>query len=388
MFLAALAPVIAAGTAVPDVQELTLALAPLLSLSAWSGAAAAPLMREQRFALLAARALVGQPLALAFALALARAGAGAWAMIASQAVLTLTTATLLLLRGGPFPPFALHRGILAELWRFAGPQIASITVLAGRYRIFMLALGLVAAPSVVALSHMGFRLLDGAMIVVYQSGFRIGLPRLAPAHAAGDRERMAEVFGSLAELQALVATPIAVGIALVAPDMVAVMLGPAWAGAAEVTRVVALAVVPGFLLGDAVTLLVALGRTKANLAAQLVALVLPVSLVLLVRPETPRGVAFCAVGFWLAVAVPLSAMALRAVRRPVTWLLGRTLPALAAAAAMGASVLAVRAAVEMTPGVGLLVSVLVGAAVYLAVAAALLRFRMPAALRVQRSPAA
>jgi O-antigen/teichoic acid export membrane protein len=198
LLLAGLAPLIASGAGLPEVQALTLALAPLLPLSAWCGFASAGLMREQRFALLAMRALLGQPLALLAGLTLARMEVGAWAMIASQATTTLITASLLRLRGGPTPQLTLDRAALSELWRVAGPLIASIVVLVGRYRVFMLALGLVTVPSVVALSHVAFRLIDGALVVVYQSSFRIGLPRLAPAHASGDRGDCRAIGGQAA----------------------------------------------------------------------------------------------------------------------------------------------------------------------------------------------
>ena len=74
--LALLAPVIAHAADAPEVRPLILALAALLPFSAFSGASAGLVLRDQRYRLLALRALLGQPLALAAGLLLAVGGYG------------------------------------------------------------------------------------------------------------------------------------------------------------------------------------------------------------------------------------------------------------------------------------------------------------------------
>jgi hypothetical protein len=59
--LVAVSPLLAAVSDAPDVAALTCALAPLLPLSAWSGAMAGVALRQHRFGLLAARALSASP---------------------------------------------------------------------------------------------------------------------------------------------------------------------------------------------------------------------------------------------------------------------------------------------------------------------------------------
>jgi O-antigen/teichoic acid export membrane protein len=91
------------------------------------------------------RALIGLPLALAIGLWLAGHGYGAWAMVAAQVAGTVLTFVLLLAFGRlPLRPL-LERPALAELWPVAGPQVLAISVMAGRYRVFLLGLGMFAS---------------------------------------------------------------------------------------------------------------------------------------------------------------------------------------------------------------------------------------------------
>jgi O-antigen/teichoic acid export membrane protein len=83
----------------------------------------------------------------------------------------------------------------------------------------------VAGVFLLAVSHLAFRMLDAAVMVVAHTTGRIALPRLCALQTV--RDVQAEAFGDLAQLQALLGMPLVVGIALTAPDLVAVVLGPA-----------------------------------------------------------------------------------------------------------------------------------------------------------------
>ena len=99
---------------------------------------------------------------------------------------------------------------------------AGVAVNVGRYRVFLPALGLAVPQASLAVSHFAFRLVDAALGVVWQCAGRLAMPRLCALQ--GDREAMAEAYGDIAQLQALLGLPVCAGIALVAPDLVAVLL--------------------------------------------------------------------------------------------------------------------------------------------------------------------
>ena len=478
LVLAASGTLLAGWTGVPLVAALCLALAPLLPLSAFAGAASGPVLREQRFAVLACRVLIGQPLALGVGLWMAATGWGAWAMIGNQAAATLTAFLVLLLAGrlplrppatraalaelwpvalpqmaaimvmmGRYRLFLLALGLiaseavlacrvligqplalgvglwmaatgwgawamignqaaatltaflvlllagrlplrppvtraaLAELWPVAVPQMAAIMVMMGRYRLFLLALGLIASEAVLAVSHFAFRMLDAAVMVVAQTTGRIALPRLCALQ--GDRDAQAEAFGDLAQLQALLGMPLAAGIALTAPDLVAVVLGPAWAGAGQAAQIVGCAALFGFIHGEPFSLFVARGRARWNLIINAVALAVPLVALLLLQPTTPSEAAFAWAAQSLLLPPLFTWLVLREMRRPLSWLLARIAPAIVATAAMAAVVVTMQQALGLGPAAELAASAATGLATYTIAAFALLRGRPPRALRRQ-----
>lgn len=383
--LALLAPAIAALVEAPEVLPLILALAALLPFSAWSGAVSGLVLRQARYRLLAMRALLGLPLGLVAGLAAARAGLGPWAMVAQQAAATLTVFLLLLAlaRQGLRPHLSVRA--LAALWPVAAPQVLSVVVQAGRYRLFLLALGMLAAEAVVAVCNVAFRLVDSALAVVWGSTGRIALPRFSALQH--DRAALAEAYGDVAELQALIGMPLAAGVALTAPELVHALLGPAWAPAAEAARVVGWAAVFSFAWGEAGLLFVALGKARRNLAAAVATLAVPLFTLLSAQPETPVGVAWCWAAGSFVVGPAMALLALREIGRSVPWLLRRIAPALAATGTMAAAVLTLRAELPLPPLAGLTSEALAGAAVFALVAWLALGRRAPRALRPAPMPA-
>lgn len=378
--LALLAPVIASASEAPEVRNLILALAALLPFSAFSGASAGLVLRAERYRLLALRAMLGQPLALVAGLLVAMEGYGAWALIAQQAATTAVTFALMLAFGRHLLRPAIAGRALADLWTVAGPQILSVIVTAGRYRLFVLALGVVATETVVAVCNVAFRLLDSALNIVWGSMSRLSIPRLSALQ--NKPSGLAETYGNLAQLQALMGMPIAAGIALTAPDLIRALLGPAWLEAADATSLVGWVAVLSFSWGDPGSLFLARGKTKRNLMLSLVALAVPLITLLVARPATTFGVAMCWASSTIATAPWVVWLALSELKRSPLWLLGRIAPALAATAAMAAAVVLVQTTVarDLTPLARLAGSMVVGASVFAAVAWVALGRRPPRGL--------
>ncbi len=377
--LAGSAPSLGFLTGQPAILPLVLVLAPLLPLSAYSGAAAGLATRDQRFRLLAGRVLLAQPLALLAGLSAAAGGLGAWAMVINQAAATMLVFALLLGIGRmPLRP-ALDKAALRDLWPVAGPQIAALALMLGRYRIFLLALGALVAEAVLAHAHFAFRLLDAALSMTWQATTRIALPRLCALQH--DRDALARCYGETAQLQALLGLPVSVGVALVAHDLVLGLLGPAWDGTAEAARVAGLGAAFTFLHGNHFSLFLALGRPGWNLRVAVAELAVPLLALALMRPTTAEAAALA----WAvqhAVVVPVAAsLVLRELRRSPLWLLRHAVPALLGLAAMVPAVLLVQGAMaEAAPLPRLLAAAAAGAIAYAAAAWLALGRRRPAAL--------
>jgi O-antigen/teichoic acid export membrane protein len=378
LVLALGAPLLASASQAPDVAPLALALAPLLPLSAFAGCASGLVLRQSRFMLLSARVLVGQPLALGVGLGLAATGHGAWAMVGNQVVATIVAFLLMATLGRFAARPVLDRAAVAGLWPVAGPQVLAVFVMVGRYRLFLLALGLVTTEAVLAVCHFAFRMLDAALVMVWQATSRIAMPRLCGLQ--GDDHAQAEAFGDLAQLQALLGMPLAAGIALTAPDLVQALLGPAWTQTAHAAQIVGLTAVFTFIHGDTTSLFVARGKAKRNVAVATAATVIPLAALAIFQPDTPSGVALVWASQALIMPPVLTVLALREVNRPVTWLLARIAPALVATGALGATVIALELVLHVSALTELIVAAVLGSAVYVAVAWMMLRGRLPRAL--------
>jgi O-antigen/teichoic acid export membrane protein len=378
--LVAAAPLLAGLLGVAALQPMVQVLALLLPISAAAGLLSALALRGQRFRLLALRVLLCQPLAIGIGILVAVAGGGAWAMVAQQAIATLAVCVLLALGSGWWPKLVLERQALAELWPVAGPQILALLIYSGRYRIFIVGLGLLVAEAVVAVTHVAFRLLDVAMAAVTNATTRLAMPRLAALQH--EPLALAEAYGDLAQLQALVGLPVAVGLAIVAPQLILLLMGEQWGAAGEPARWVALGAIPVFLVGPAAALFLALGRTTLNLVLQALAFAVPLLLLFVIRPRDPAGAAMCWVGGSLAVAPVQAVLVLRAARRGPLWLAERLAAPVVATLAMACiAEVALRAAGPAGPLPSLLAAAVPGALVYVLVATLALGRQWPRALK-------
>ena len=371
--------VIGRTTGHAQIPVLTAVLAPLLPLSAFSGVGSGLVLRDQRYRLLALRVFIGQPVGLAMGLLVAWHSGGAWAMIALQGGNTLSVCLLLLLsRSTPTRP-RLDREALRDLWSVAGPQLVAVVMLAGRYRVFIIVLGMITSGSVVAICNVGFRLLDAVLSVVSGSTLRITLPRLSALQ--DDPVGFAEAYGETAQFQALLGWPIAAGVALTAGHLISGLMGPQWAGAAAGTRITACASMIAYTYGDAGSMWVAINKTRINLVTSVLAFVTPIIGLLLLQPQTPSSAALC----WGATALVLApinmALVTRRLRCSPFWLMARLWPAGIATAAMSLAVLAEAPLLPAQPLLALLCQAGLGAAVFALVAWLALGRSLPRALK-------
>ncbi len=208
-------------------------------------------------------------------------------MVINQAVATAVVFLLFVTAGGlPLRP-ALDGTALRQLWPVAGPQLAAVVLMVGKYRIFLLSLGILLAETALAHANVAFRMLDAALVVVWSTVTRIAMPRLCALQH--DRAALARCYGEMAQLPPLIGLPIALGVALVVEDLVAALLGPAWAGTAEAAQVAAIAARLTFLHGDQFALFIALGQARWNTLAAVANFATPLLALVVLRPETPAA---------------------------------------------------------------------------------------------------
>lgn len=209
--------------------------------------------------------------------------------------------------------------------------------------------------------------------------------RVTPAVFAAvqrDAAALRRYLAGLTEGLALVTLPACVGLALVAGDLVPVLLGDAWASAVTPLRLLALYAAVRSLVTLAPQLLVVTGRSGLNLAfSALAAVVLPLVFVVASRWGTTGVALGWLVGYPLIAVPTVVRSALNSVGMSWTELGRAVRPAALAALAMTLVVLGVAQLVPgaWSPVARLLVEAAAGAAAY-AAAVALLHGRRIATL--------
>lgn len=218
----------------------------------------------------------------------------------------------------------------------------------------------------------------------------LAIDRVIGPHAAGVGTiavaafLIVEVFGAVLFPDALVQLPRPARRHSDSAVMAAVLLGPAWAGTAGATRVVALSAMALVLHGNHSSLFVAVGKARRSLQIAVAFLTVPLVALAVVRPATPLEAAFVWSAQCLFVPPVLAWVVLRELKRPVRWLARKVAPAAAAAATataiMALVVLLLHGATAAPPLLRLATAACGGVLFYAAAAWLALGRRLPRAL--------
>ena len=328
----------------------------------------AVLQRRMQYRSLSLRPLFGALVSGPIAVVMAYKGMGVWSLVAQQLGASAAGAAALYYAGGFRPKLVFSWRRFKEIWSFGGPLLLARffeyavrntdNLLVGRY------LGSVA---------LGFYSL--AYIVFLVPVIDIGFPMTAVMFSTlsrmqDDVTRLKQSFLMATRYITMIALPMMVGLAVVAPLMVEVVFGPQWLPSASVMSILALAGFLRLMVSLGPSALQAAGRTDLHMRWALLALVLYLPAFAVGLRWGITGVAF---GYLAATAVLL----------PIQWgfvakvmglsvgdLWAAAFPSAAGCAVMAAAVLSARLALEgmAVPKIGAFaVLVTLGVAVYAAV---------------------
>jgi O-antigen/teichoic acid export membrane protein len=356
-------------------RDMSLLLALPLPLVGAGGAIQGRLTRARDYRTLAGRAVIGQGCGTLVGIAAALAGGGAWALVLQQAVTSAAGALSLLLRAKWRPPLVFAWQPVRELLRFGLPLTVSTLTQHGRYRVFALLIGGIAGAAALGEVHMAFRLVDTVRDLGSTALWRLMLPGMC------ERQRdlpalLGHVDRSLA-LSGLLLFPLSGALLVTIQPLVSLLLGPAWAPSGEAALPLVSLMAWVFLAFPAGVALVARGKPRYALIANLAGSAVTLLLVAVLRPATPQHAALVWLAGYLAVIPYILAMSGHTLRVAPWRPLRAGIPSLALA------MLATAAAWLLPPLVGAPASPvavialrgLIGGAIYLPGAALLLRAR-------------
>lgn len=290
-----LAPAVAAYYRQPLIGELLRAQVLLYLATPFVALPQALLSRGMAFAAQAKANVAAALLAAATALALALAGWGVWTLVWAPVVLFAARgAGLTIAAGGPVRPSFDPRGASALL-RYGG------LVAAGQFCWLVWTQADVAIAGRTLSPHL-LGIYSTSLFLVQIFASKIVPPLNEVAFAAYARLQdepgaVARAFLKLARLVSALGLPFALGMAAAAEPLVAVALGPQWAEAAPVVRLLALAMPCYLVLVLLAPATDALGRPGLSTRNNAVAALLVPPLVLVAAPWGALALA----AMWLAV---------------------------------------------------------------------------------------
>jgi O-antigen/teichoic acid export membrane protein len=197
----------------------------------------------------------------------------------------LLAALVLMCIAGWRPRLVCRWQAILSLLRTGLPLTASTLLQIGRYRIFAILIGGTAGSTALGQIHVAFRLADTVREIAFTALWRLMLPILSEHQH--DRGALLRHVDRLLRLASTAMMPLCGGLAVALVPVTTLVLGPAWreAGAAA-EPLVALTALLALMFPSGVAL-VAVGRARLLVYANLAGLVATMGFVLVFRPTTP-----------------------------------------------------------------------------------------------------
>jgi len=347
----------------PDLTRVLQVMAPFPLMTALSLIQQAQLKRDFRFGALALRHVVSAAAGAVLGVAMAAFGYGVWSLVA-QMQFGAVVAILILWRASPWRPrlsFSLRH--FRELARFGSAVFAYGVAWMLTNQVDRILLGRIAGAGPLGLYTVAQRLVSivGEVMVLGLQG--IVVPVFS--RVQNDHEALKRGLFTAHRLLAFLAFPAFAGVALVARELVPLLLGPKWIEAVPIVRAAAaasLVYAMGFFLSDVLT---ALGRPGRKLALILFQATLSIAAVLAVIRLGPAAVALAMAGAAFATYIVNALMLRRLIGLDLVAYHRQSLVAALSTGAMAAAVWASSFPLADAPLiVAAAVKIALGAAVY------------------------
>ncbi len=220
-------------------------LAPVLSwlsvsfiLNALSTTQLAILQRKLAFKSLAARSLIATTVGGIVGISMAFAGFGVWSLVAQELARGLAAAIVLWGASDWRPSFNVSKKHYKELFSFGVSVVGNNTlnVLVRRSDDFLI--GYFLGPTLLGYYTVGYRLLIIIIRLVTAITTTVAFPTFS--RLQHNPERMRRAFYNVTQYTSLLAFPIFIGMAALAPELVPALFGEKWAPSIPVMQVLAM----------------------------------------------------------------------------------------------------------------------------------------------------
>ncbi|MHC8407489.1 oligosaccharide flippase family protein [Pseudomonas sp. TMB3-21] len=261
----------------PELQWMTAVASVKILFTMMARVYVVQMRRSGNFKMLATRTLLGKVLGGVGGIAVALWGFGAWAVIA-QALIMEFVSVIVLMRGEPRRiGFHIDTRFLRETLRAGTPVAINVLSSQTLQRGVNVVLGITAGASAVGMFNLAMRIIDLPRTAIYNGLMSYALP--AFARRSADSSRLIGLISDSTALSGFLLTPLFIGIALTADDIILLIFGAKWADAIPLLQVLACTAALGNLAMFATTALVAVNRSRLTLKAEVGTTLLALALV-------------------------------------------------------------------------------------------------------------
>ncbi|WLG88191.1 oligosaccharide flippase family protein [Pseudomonas cucumis] len=262
------------------IQWMTAAASVKILFTMMSRVYVVEMRRTSNFKMLASRTLLGKVAGGVGGIAIALWGFGPWALIAQVLIMEFVSVVVLMLGNRRRIAFYIDGPFLRELLRAGAPVAINVMSWHMLQRGVNVVLGITAGTHAVGMFNIAMRIIDLPRTAIYNGLMSYALPVFA--RRGTDTPRLIGLISDSTAISGFLLTPLFVGIALTAEDIILLIFGAKWAEAIPLLQVLACTAAIGNTAMYATTALVAINRThltvKAEVATTLLALALVYSL--------------------------------------------------------------------------------------------------------------
>ncbi|WP_371355766.1 oligosaccharide flippase family protein [Pseudomonas chlororaphis] len=237
----------------------------------------AQMRRSGDFKTLASRTLLGKVFGGVGGIAVALWGLGAWAVVA-QALIMEFVSIIVLMRADPRRiAFHIDGPFLRELLKAGAPVAINALSSQTLQRGVNVVLGMTAGANAVGMFNMAMRIIELPRTAIYNGLLSYALP--AFARRSAEPLRLLAIIGDSTAVSGFLLTPLFIGIALSAHDLILLIFGVKWAEAIPLLQVLACTTAIGNTAMYATTALVAVNRSHLTIKAEVATTVLALAMV-------------------------------------------------------------------------------------------------------------
>jgi len=290
LLLAAMAPVVVTFYHEPHLLGVTLVLATAFLFNAAGVQHSALLQRQMRFTALATIDTISWVVSTSVGISMAVAGFRYWALVAAAISLPLVTTLGLWFTTGWIPGKPRTNVGLHSMMRFGGAVTLNSVVVYIAYNLEKVLLGRFWGADAVGLYGRAYQLINMPTDNLNSAVGEVAFSALS--RVQNDPGRLKNYFLKGYSLVLALTIPITIAVALFAPDLIFVLLGPKWKDVAEIFRLLSPTILIFALINPLGWLLFSLGMVGRSLKVALVLAPVMIGGYVMGLPYGPKGVAF------------------------------------------------------------------------------------------------